>query len=147
MLDISNYGFWWMKQCKFEIWKVCIIWLLRFRYYKIGICGKNSNPLCTFCNISVNFEDAKMVDHIFKIPIPSFFDNSCLSWNNAKIVFMKKMPLANRRRYKWCHWIPMFIGTPRTYKVNFNGHKRYRLRENRSRLAQLSCCSISLMFV
>ena len=27
------------------MWKVCIIWVLRFRYYKIGICGKNSIPL------------------------------------------------------------------------------------------------------
>ena len=42
---ISNYEFWWIKQWKFEIWQVCVIWLLRYRYNKIEICGKNSIPL------------------------------------------------------------------------------------------------------
>ena len=127
MLDISYYEFWWMKQCK-----VSIIWLLRFSYYNIGICGKNSNPLCTFCNISVHFEDAKMVDHILKIPRPGFFDNSCLSWNTAIIVFMKKCRLQIEDDTKDVTEFPCLLGHP-VHKVNFNGHKRYRLRENRAR--------------
>jgi len=30
-----------------------------------------------------------MVDHILKISRPGAFDNRCLSWKTAKIVFMK----------------------------------------------------------
>ena len=65
----------------------------------------------TFGNIFINFEDTKMVDHILKISIPGVYDIRCLDWNTEIIVFMKKFRM-DRRRYKSCHWIPMFIGTP-----------------------------------
>ena len=70
-----------------------------------------------FCNISVNFEDTKMVDHILKISRPGVFKSRCLSWNTAIIVFMKKCRM-DQRRYKSRHWIPMFIGTPCIILVN-----------------------------
>ena len=64
--------------------------------------------LYKFCNISVNFKDTKMVDHILKISRPGVFDKRYLSWNTAIIVFMKKFAT-------WTEddiYIPMFFGTP-----------------------------------
>ena len=54
-----------------------------------------------------------MVDHNLKI-WQGVKDIICLSWNTAKIVFMKKC-CKDRRQNKRHHWIPMFIGTPCTY--------------------------------
>ena len=42
-----------------------------------------------FCNIFVNFEHTKIVDHIFKISKSGVFDIRCLSLNTAIIVLMK----------------------------------------------------------
>ena len=43
-----------------------------------------------------------MVDHILKISRPGVFDNRCLSWETAIIVFMYKRRM-DRRRYKSRH--------------------------------------------
>ena len=46
--------------------------------------------LFKFRNISVNFKDTKVLDHILKISRPGVFDIRCLSWNTGIIVFIKK---------------------------------------------------------
>ena len=71
----------------------------RYGDCKIIICGKNSVPLYKFSNISVNFEDTKMVDHILEISRPVVFDIRCLNWNTTIIVFMKKGHM-DGRQYK-----------------------------------------------
>ena len=48
--------------------------------------------LYKFCNISVNFDDTKMVGLILKISKPGVFDIRCVNWNTTIIVFTKKMP-------------------------------------------------------
>ena len=53
-----------------------------------------------FCNISVNFENTKIVDHILEILRPGVFEFRCLNWNTG--VFMKKCRM-DRRRYKRSH--------------------------------------------
>ena len=55
-----------------------------------------------FCNISVNFENIQMVDHILKILRPGAFDIS---------MFILEYCM-DQRRYKSRHRIPMFIWTP-----------------------------------
>ena len=67
-------------------------------------------------DISFNFKDTKMVDHILKISRPGVFDIRCLNLNTAKIVNMKIFCM-DQRRYKSLYLIPMFIGTPCTLKV------------------------------
>ena len=67
-----------------------------------------------FCNISANFKDAKMVDHILKISRLDVFDTRCLNWIASIIVFMKKCHM-EQRRYKSSHLIPMFTWTSCTY--------------------------------
>ena len=42
---------------------VCIIWLLRFRYYKIVICGKNSIPLIPLAN----FENVYVIRNLNRL--------------------------------------------------------------------------------
>ena len=79
--------------------------------------------LYKFCNISVNFEDSKMIDHILKISRLGIFDFRCLSWNTAIIVFMKKCRM-DRRRYESRHWIPMFIGK-HTYNNTLHAYNYY----------------------
>ena len=64
-----------------------------------------------FCNISVNFKDTKILDLILKISRPGVFNIRFVNCNTAIIVFMKKCHM-DRRRYKSCHLIPMFIETP-----------------------------------
>jgi len=72
----------------------------------------NKIKICTnFCNISFNFEDTKMVDHILEISRPGVYDIVCLNWNTAIIVFLTKFRM-DRRRYKSLHFIN--IGTPST---------------------------------
>ena len=57
-------------------------------------------------HISVNFEDAKMVDNILKISRPGVFDTK----RNCNYCVREKCRM-DQRRYKTCQRISMFIGT------------------------------------
>ena len=65
---------------------------------------------CKFWNISIKFEDTKMVDHTLKISRPGVFDKRCLNWNTAITVFMNKYHMVRRRyRSRHVYWDTMNI--------------------------------------
>ena len=97
--------FWYLMHDK-EIIKTGLYVWRAFSYSGLPSLDLKNWNLFKLCNISVNFQDRKMVDHILKILRPSVFDIRCFYWI-VIIAVMKKCRM-DGRRYKGRHLIPMY---------------------------------------
>ena len=60
------------------------------RYSRQFFDLSNELKFYKFCNISANFKDTKMVDHVLKIARPGVIEIRCVNWKIEIIVFMIK---------------------------------------------------------